>query len=81
LDPRKVGAALLSLKAVGGDAAVTTHVLATRLRVQPAEEAPADTEVAVDRLVRQLRAAARGRLAAYCERRANEIVWFMEPRG
>lgn len=77
LDARKVGSALLGLKAVGGDAAVTTHVLATKLRLQPADEAPGETEIAVDRIVRQLRAAAKGRLAAYCERRANEIVWMM----
>lgn len=77
LDPRKIGAALLALNAVGAEGAVTTHVLATKLRVTPIDENPAETEVAVDRVVRQLRAAAKGRLAAYSERRGNELLWFM----
>ena len=77
LDPRKVGAALMALNAKGGEAAVSTHVLASKLRVQPAEESPVETASALDRLSRQLRAAAKGRLEPYCERRANELVWFM----
>lgn len=77
LDPRKVGAALIALKAVGMDNAVATHVLASKLRNQPAEEGPEATQAGVDRVARQLRAAARGRLEAYTERRGNELVWFM----
>lgn len=77
LDPRKVGAALHRLKAVGLANAVTTHTLATELRPQPVDE-PADvTQAGVGRVERQLRAAARGRLDVYTERRGNELIWFM----
>lgn len=81
LDPRKVGAALIALKAIGGDNAVATHVLASKLRNQPAEEGPEATQAGVERVARQLRAAARGRLEAYCERKGNELVWFMPGQG
>lgn len=77
LDPRKVGAALLGLEARGADKAVTTHVLATKLRVTPADEDPAETEAAIGRIVRQLRAAAKGRLSAYCEKVGSELAWTM----
>jgi hypothetical protein len=76
LDPRKVGAALRTLGATAGKA-VTTHVLASRLRVQPAEELPEATQAALDKMGRQLRAAAKGRLEAYCEKRGSDLFWQM----
>ncbi len=77
LDARKIGAALLNLGARGIERSVTTHVLSSTLRVQPAEETPADTEAALERLSRQLRAAARGRLEPYTEKVGTELKWFM----
>lgn len=77
LEPRKVGAVLRKLNAVGQEAAVTTHVVAQTLRTQPAEEPPEVTQAALDKLCRQLRAAAKGRLEGYAYKVANELLWHL----
>lgn len=77
LGSRAVASALVQCGALGAENAVTTHVLASKLRPQPAEEPPEATQAGVERVVRQLRAAARGRLESYCERRGQDIWWSM----
>lgn len=77
LAPKRIGAQLLKLGARGQDGAITTHVLASSLYQGPQDEAPEVTQQAVERLVRSLRAASRGRLEAYANRDGREIVWSL----
>lgn len=81
LAPRAIGAALQRLGAVGAAGAVSTRALASEMHQGPPDEAPATTVEKVGHIERQLRAAARGRLEAYCERVGGELRWFLPGNG
>jgi len=76
-DARKVGAALRELKAIGEDAAVTTHVLACALTPR----LPADTEdafaEAAARNERSLKALAKTKLPAYGRPLNGRLAWSL----
>ena len=73
----KVGGALRSLQAVGISKAVTTIVLAQHLCPQQPEQSHEDWQKQVTRVSRELGKLSRTRLAGYCEKDGNVLLWFL----
>jgi hypothetical protein len=76
-EPRKIGATLAGLKAVGLGAAVSSHVLAASLVSPGKDETAEDRHSAVERASRALTKLARGKLEAYCHRQGRELLWCL----
>lgn len=77
LDPKKIGALLRAMGAVGIGAGVPTKVVATDLvQVDPATSDD-DREALVSRMCRVLSKKARGALAAYCDGDGEDRLWFV----
>jgi hypothetical protein len=77
ISPRAVGQALFNMGAVGEAGAVTTGVLASELYAGAQDEPPEERQEHLDRLVRQLRTAAKDRLEMYTKRSHDGLKWFV----
>lgn len=79
--PTACGGALEKLHAVGSDQGVTSHVLATELAEArlKATDTPETRATLIAKIERGLRAFARSKLAAYCDRETGQLRWFMPP--
>lgn len=76
LAPKRVGAILRELKAVGIENAVTSHVLA--LEIHKGDELNDEAlEATAARTVRALAKKARGPLEAYCAGSGPDLVWYV----
>ena len=73
----KVGAALRSLQAVGIGKAVSTMVLAQHLAPQQPEQDHEAWQKQVSRVAKDLGRSSRTRLAGYCEKDGNVLLWFL----
>lgn len=77
VSPRIVGKALQELNAYGTEQSVSTTVLASALDTPIEKEPEEQREARVARLVRSLRAMAKGKLEAYVTRAGSELHWFL----
>lgn len=77
LAPKKIGAKLRALNAVGIENAVTTHVLAGELVAQDPDQSDEAREALVSRMVKVLAHRAKGPLLAYAEGSGASLVWFV----
>ena len=73
----KVGQALRSLQAVGIGKAVSTMVLAQHLAPQQPEQDHEGWQKQVSRVSKELGRSSRTRLAGYCEKDGNVLLWFL----
>jgi hypothetical protein len=72
-----VGAALRALEAFGITKGVSTHVLAQHLVPQQPNQDHEEWQRQVSRATRELAKLSRTRLAGYCEKDGNVLVWFL----
>lgn len=75
--PRKIGAALQTLRAYGQDNAVTTNVLACQLVPRLENQKEADYQIALSRAARILYKASRDFLEAYTLKKGNQTLWAL----
>lgn len=75
--PRKIGAALRQLRAIGSEAGVTTHVLAEHLAPRLEGETAEDRARVVAGFARRLGSLARSHLEAYSAGHGRELHWFI----